>query len=428
MHDKAESGLLVRFLEISRHTQVNPEMTVEPPPGSMLITWSSAEDVEAELYLDSEWATTYTKFVADFAEKGAWQQKLSLKYIRKQVNQQLGEVLHLENPTEEIIVLGFHTLIKAFDAYNTSLDVYTPLTGITMEMDTLDFGEVTLINMKSYAYADFEARIQSLTANIQPDDFRQTMVNWMTRNIRDTVCARFTAVADSEQAQLFAESATKRAVDVLRFTAALLYPRQLKLRIGLAGEVQPAGYRETIILPTHEGSFHWHGKAVGAPVMLSITSTLLEDLKRRGIIAVLDILRKPTKTEFDNALLAGIHMFANTQNETDPIYELLNLIMCLEIFFTRKDGGVISQTITEGVAFLLGKDLEARKFIKNSVTKLYKKRSTVTHGSTSVDVTDSDVELLYSITRDLLLTLIQRHTEFQTKEDLSNWIEDRKLS
>lgn len=86
----------------------------------------------------------------------------------------------------------------------------------------------------------------------------------------------------------------------------------------------------------------------------------------------------------------------------------------------------ISNTIAEGVAFVLSNEREKRKQLKKKVKDLYNKRSKVSHGGHSA-VLDSDLKVLRTITGDFLSQMIQRIDEFQARNDLEEWIEDQKF-
>ena len=105
----------------------------------------------------------------------------------------------------------------------------------------------------------------------------------------------------------------------------------------------------------------------------------------------------------------------------------MNLTSCLETFLTPGDPNEkISNSIAEGVAFVLGNGRVERRQLKEKVKDLYNKRSRVSHGGHSA-IQTSDLEALRTITGNFLNQMIQRMDEFQSRDALNEWIEEQKF-
>ncbi|MEL6351243.1 MAG: hypothetical protein AAFR58_05720, partial [Cyanobacteria bacterium J06627_28] len=115
-----------------------------------------------------------------------------------------------------------------------------------------------------------------------------------------------------------------------------------------------------------------------------------------------------------------------SQTHMDLENEFLNLITCLEVFFTPPGGDPISSTIAESVALWLGSNLEERIKIRKRIKKLYTRRSEVSHGSTDPIKTE-DLAYLQTITINVMKKMIERRSEISEKEDIGRLIDNQKL-
>lgn len=160
-----------------------------------------------------------------------------------------------------------------------------------------------------------------------------------------------------------------------------------------------------------------------------LSANNLEILKKIRVFELSEILRKPNNelNEFEKSLLRGLHWFAGSQTQVEIENEFLNLTTCLEVFFTPKGRDPISNSIAEGVALVLSKDLIERKNLKRRVKELYGYRSTVSHGK-HISILNKDLDDLKQISMFLLVKMVERKEEFASIEDLINWLEEQKLS
>ncbi len=151
-------------------------------------------------------------------------------------------------------------------------------------------------------------------------------------------------------------------------------------------------------------------------------------MERFGVFKVAEILKQEIdERSFGETLLRGIRWFSNAQIQVVKENQYLNLTSCLETFLTPGDpNDKISNTIAEGVAFVLGNGQKERRQLKKKIKDLYDKRSRVSHGGHSA-IPTSDLEALRRITGDFLSQMIQRMDEFRTRNDLDEWIEDQKF-
>ena len=134
-------------------------------------------------------------------------------------------------------------------------------------------------------------------------------------------------------------------------------------------------------------------------------------------------------TLFERELLLAINWYGTAVDMTDPVLKFLNYAIVLEVLiskFEKDSDRTITDKLAEGVAFLLGKKYEKRREIKKKIKKLYRIRSAIVHGGLdSVDdknIREIEIAALY-----LILDLLGRIDQFTTKDDLLNWIEEKRL-
>ena len=108
------------------------------------------------------------------------------------------------------------------------------------------------------------------------------------------------------------------------------------------------------------------------------------------------------------------------------VNSFINLITCLESYFTPKDGNPIGTAIAEAIALILGNNFESRKKIKNRIKQFYGKRSGISHGGGKV-ILDSEHDELIMYAHRSTMWLINNKTKFNSTNELLSWIEEKKL-
>lgn len=145
-----------------------------------------------------------------------------------------------------------------------------------------------------------------------------------------------------------------------------------------------------------------------------------------GVFTMSAVLQKPDPTDFEMVLLRAIHWIANAHQQIEKENELLNLMTCLKAFLTPRDGSPIRTAIADGVAIILGSNLESRKAIKKRLLSIYGKRSRTSHGGKEA-VLAADIAYLRTATLHLTATMIKRKDEFPLQQALFDWLEDQRL-
>jgi hypothetical protein len=245
------------------------------------------------------------------------------------------------------------------------------------------------------------------------------------------VYARSEVVAETERAFKIAEQRTHRVLDLLRYTLLFAKKRPSRphqVRVGLNGEIQTKFHRSFAECTESENNVvrrTGSGPLQGLPVDAEWVGLM----RSIGVFEVAALLNKSASelTDYEKALVRGLHWAANAQTQVEPENELLNLVTALETYFTPRDRDPVTAAIAEGVAFLLGKTKMERIALKKDTRVLYGRRSAVSHGGQTA-VEPTDLFRLTEIARDVTKRLIEQRSEFTSRNDLLDWVEDKKMA
>lgn len=245
--------------------------------------------------------------------------------------------------------------------------------------------------------------------------------------MRNRTCALYEVGAEPGRALELAEKETLRVIDVLRYANAALYSADKRVVIGLQGE-HSRQFRYVPIISAIDDNFNIRGQVVGPLYPLELSPQNIDHMRKIGIFALGDILEKEEPNEFEKTLLLSIEWFSRSQTQLELKNKLLNLITSMETFLTPGGNDPIQKSISEGVVLLLEDNPIKRKELKEKLTTFYRHRSTLTHGR-GKEILDSDVRELTQIAGSLIMVLIKMKAQYQfeSRDDLLNWVEFRKL-
>ena len=366
-------------------------------------------------------------------EGWGWSEKFSEEYLGKAIKRILATVIK-EGQTESAGRL-FDQLSEEFDTYSQKHVVYVPLAGINLHTDSFPMGNIVFRKMTN-AYVDelFE-KMKSITMlTLSPLEVKEAHNAWTKQrfeDLRGTVCAEFYTVAEPQRARERAEEEVRHVLDLLRYAISVLTLRGLNIAVGLQGEVVNV-IRTTPTLSLDELSYELPSSYKGPLQPFELSPENIQKMVQIGIFKVAEILKLPDKiTDFEKALLRGIHWFATSQTQFEKENEFLNLMTCLETFLTPSGSTLISPSlanqVAEGTARLLTTELKNRVALKERVKSLYGTRSGVSHGGEKA-ILESDLADLGSIAKELIFQMIERKDEFPTHKALLNWLDERRLA
>jgi len=375
----------------------------------------------------------YDDLVRKFLTHADWGEKFSENYVEQSLRAILAEALiNRESPAEarKRASEGLTSLVARLDEYVEEHTCYVPLVGLRLSSGDVELGRVVLEELSEEKVDQLADKVTTiLNASKHLEEEKQAFVRMhepIIKGMQGWVCAKFRAVAEPERARDRAETETRRVLDLLRFAVPTLYPPSVDVAIGFDGEV----FATQRMTPTlSDQRFSLHMIRVGPHSDLDLSQANRKVMHEIGVFEVSDILRKPSRSlnDFEEALLRGVHWFADAETQQEPENQLLSLVTCLETFLTPRDRSPIRTAVAEGVAMILAEDLKTRRALKKFVIAVYGQRSAVSHGGRTA-VLQTDLGQLKYIAHRLIRALIQRKDEFADRESLARWLEEQRLA
>lgn len=425
MNEKAKQALVAQIIQIATNATKDSSVRETARRSKILgakgFTFCLVNDI-VDLYED---------VCRQLLKRQDWSSKFSEKYISSKLHRLLAELLENDDMSKASEYVG--KLIYELESFSEEQLVLLPLTGIAMLVPSQELGRITLRNISQ---SDTEELFVPYKTNIAQSDLTPTEQAQGLQRLRQEIypvvqgriCAEFRVIAEAQRAIERAEEECRRVLDLLWYAIPLIFPRGYHFKIGLWKEATRDS-SETLVLTLQSPTFLKSSKLVGPNADFILNEQTVQLLERIGVFEMAEILKKPVGEVqgFEETLLRGIHWFANAQIQVERENDLLGLMTCLETFLTSENSDKISNTVAEGVAFVLGNTLEERKNLKKQIKNFYNKRSRISHGGQKA-IFDSDLEELRTLTGVFLAKMIQRKDEFKERKDLDEWIEGQKLS
>ena len=420
MHEKKKHSILNKIVGIIENT---PKNFSKNDYGN----WRCLERRGIIFDLAGDSLDTYNDVLRDILNQERWGEKFSEKYVDKILKNLLFDIIEFGT---DIAKENFDSICYDAESYSTEQVVYVPLGGISMygveelNLGRIQFKKITRVILEEILEAT-RAILKTTKVSFEEQQlFIEETEEDLSEKFLDKVCATCRVIAEPKRAQELAEQETQRALDLLRCSIPVLYKSQENIKIDLLPQV-PSSFQSTLVLSS--SGYVLDRTRLNRNYELSPAN--LEVLEKIGVFEVSKILQKSYTdlNDYEKTLLRGIHWFASSQTQVEIENEFLNLITCLETFFTREKGEPISNSIAEGIAFVLAKDLTKRKKIKQRIKCLHGMRSEVSHGGHS-NILNKDIQELRSIATNLLIKMIEKQSTFTSRSDLLNWLEDQKLS
>lgn len=272
--------------------------------------------------------------------------------------------------------------------------VYVEVSGLRLEMDDVPVGPVRLISSEHPDVDAHRLKIKDINGNFPtPFDKGLTLARVEVRGepqfAKDV--ARTQAQTALDCLQVFSIQENHAAFeDSFGFVLACSEPMPL---------VSCRRWMFSSLKPTWSSD-----KACGSVIAtdspqrnLPLNPGTLSKLNDRGLSHVNELLTAPIHSPFDEGLLASLKWIASAIRERDFTRKYLSFHIALEALFARDDSTVRQSSdyarpatsVDDGVAFLLGKTLDARLRIAERIRELSRTRNMIVHrGYSSVERND----------------------------------------
>jgi hypothetical protein len=304
------------------------------------------------------------------------------------------------------ILQELNSILDHIVKFSNEVIVYIPIEGLKLEFDNLKIGEIT-----------FKQISQSSFLEVAGVDGSQT----------DWLFAEFRAIAEPYRALERAQEEAEMAMDILRYALASLKGSKESYAIGIEGEIGKRISRYPIIdLASSSNNIFFLEIKRGISNIIINLETILESSGANEIVSILNLGNE--SSDFEEAILRAVHWFSIAEKQLGNENKILAFITCLETFLTSEYGNSIRNTVAEGSAIILKRDLEERKYIKQRINEFYKHRSSISHGGGSKNILDSDITELKNFVQSFIQIMIKHRNDFKTRKDILEWIDDQKLS
>lgn len=421
MNIKTLESLSNRLIAISKETRDVTEIGDRKTKiiGSEGVTFTLVDD----------YADEFEFLIESLLLKEGWSDKYSYKFLEKSIQSIIGKQLRNKSSSVKQSVID---LEKAYETYNTKHLVYIPLVGIEMKKEEFHLGEVILKMMNQSLLSNIQDKIETILQKSRTDDETKKAAtihqNHILQSLLGKTCAEYSVIAEPVRSRERALEATRRVIDLIRFTIPAAYPKDFGVTVGIDGSIPG---RSTLVTPTiaSDGSKYSIGMSKTGPfspfIINDKTTKIMDNI---GVLSASKILQKPLKkvTNFEESILRGLHWFANSVTQIEEENSFLNKITCIETFLTPRDGNPIGTAIAEGVAMILGKDLDSRKRLKRRMKILFGKRSGISHGGKKI-ILETDLNEINEIAGSISVWMINNKNKFDSTKSLLEWLEDRKF-
>jgi len=381
---------------------------------------------EVDFGFDEATQNDFEDLVSKLLKKHKWSEKYSERFLSKQLLDFIAKLIKGNQP--EASQACFKRLVADYDDFNKENVVFIPLGGIALNLSEFVVGNITFRKILRNGSQEPFARIDPYIITNHP--------SWAMRHeemksrlfggdgVLEVVCAEFRVVAEPQRAEERAVEECNRVLELLRFSTPSLYKDFHRVEIGFLWEIMEA-HGAVLTVEALEPAYHCSSRIVGSGIFFELNESTIHALELLGIFQVSKILqKKPQETnEFERVILRAIHWYSASVGQTEIENRFLNLLISIESLLTPKEREPIANAIAEGVALVLGDDLEKRRHLKKQMKELYGQRSGLSHGG-SKEILESDLSHLQDITGKLLVWAIKRLDKFKSHAELFNWIEE----
>lgn len=137
------------------------------------------------------------------------------------------------------------------------------------------------------------------------------------------------------------------------------------------------------------------------------------------------LLKQDQSNKFANKMLMSIHWYGLAVKDTNPVDKFVKLIISLECLLVGKNQ-LIKHSISDKIAFILGKDKDSRKELYDISTKMYSIRSEIVHDGRDF-ISEEDISTLMVLVKTLIFTLIRYSSRLKNISDIDERIREIKF-
>lgn len=358
--------------------------------------------------------------------EGDWNRRFSERTVRNEV---FGAILAvLDGADSKAYVLAMASRI---DGWHPRHRVLVPLSGVMLGAEVnIEFGRVALLQMNEELFAtEISGRLPPEVAIYSGDGLFVFGVDVQEDLDKTALYAEYTVETDARKAAELADEYVAPVADYLQFCVAIINGARHTCLVDYKGRYLRKNVSPVVISNEDAGTASLDSIDDERYVRMGITHASFALLQRCGIVEIARLFGLPdiaAEDEYTQLIYRAIRVFAEGERSTSPRQKILSYVTACELFFSQKYE--TTRAVTEGVAFALGADYDARKVVREALIKMYEARSSATHEGFEPD----NVALYRRQVLKVLLQMIRMKRlepeKFRAKADLTAWIDRQRLS
>jgi hypothetical protein len=245
------------------------------------------------------------------------------------------------------------------------------------------------------------------------------------KELQGLAAATIRIVAEFGRACEIAIEEAEKSVAALRFFTLANFSPYLKSYCTLLGREHVTRTTEILVEAGEIKQQHAGALVRGLPTWM-LGNEEVAEIRAGGLGVLDDLLKRKTRTSFENDLLYAFLIYSRNSLAEDPSDKLVYILTAVESLLLSDSSEPIQANLADRIAFLVGRTTEERLSIKKTVKDTYSLRSSLLHHGNTID----DLETLETFMRyiwAMFCGLILNAKNISTKAQLIADLEKRKM-
>jgi hypothetical protein len=163
------------------------------------------------------------------------------------------------------------------------------------------------------------------------------------------------------------------------------------------------------------------------PLPFELSDELKANLMELGLDALCRLAAKESPTDFEQTVTEALLLYSQSSVAGEVAEKLVLVFVALESLLLRDQNEAIQQNVGERMAFILGSASGERRRIAGLVRKAYRHRSEyIHHGNRPTEM--EDIRQFFRYSWVFFVRIIKMSSDFSTKEEFLDALEDRKFA
>ncbi len=158
----------------------------------------------------------------------------------------------------------------------------------------------------------------------------------------------------------------------------------------------------------------------------NLTDSDFDFFWKSGLKDLHDLIIETSSSSFDEDLLKAMTIYSRVSLSSDIANKLIYLFVALESILLNGTREIISSNISERTAFIIGRSVDERIAIKNTIKQAYDLRSKFFHHGAKIDQLTT-IETFMHHVFDVFLEVLRNRSKFQNRKALIDNLERRKF-